>query len=86
MLQTIFLLLIGLLILFILFFALRSITRLFINSILGLLILFILNYTHLLEYFGFQNITITWLSVIICALAGIPGAILIVILHLLGLM
>ncbi|MBN1167141.1 MAG: pro-sigmaK processing inhibitor BofA family protein [Methanospirillaceae archaeon] len=84
MIETVFLLIVGLLILIMLYFALHSITKIIINSILGLLLLFIVNYTHLLGYFGFQNITITWLTVLICALGGIPGAILIIILHLLG--
>ncbi len=86
MIEMLFLLVVGILILGMLYFALRSITGLFINSILGLLLLFIINYTHLLGYFGFSNISITWISVILCALAGIPGAILIIILHLLGVM
>ncbi len=86
MIETVFLLIVGLLILIMLYFALHSITKVIINSILGLVLLFIVNYTHLLGYFGFSNITITWLTVLICALGGIPGAILVIILHLLGVL
>jgi hypothetical protein len=66
------------------YFIVKNIAHLVINGILGLLALFILNYFHLMSYAGKPDIAISWVTVLICALGGIPGAFLLVILHLLG--
>lgn len=72
-------------ILAILFFVLKNIGKIIINSVLGLAILFIVNYFHLLGYVGKPDITINAVSVIVCALGGIPGALIVILLALLGI-
>ena len=67
------------------YFVLRNVVHLVINSIVGLLILFAVNYFHLMQYAGKPDIDVTWISFIICALAGIPGAILVIVLALFGI-
>ena len=57
-------------------FVIRNVGHLVINSIVGLLALFVVNYFHLMQYAGKPDIGIDWITVIICALAGLPGAIL----------
>jgi inhibitor of the pro-sigma K processing machinery len=67
------------------YFVVRNIGHLVINSIVGLLTLFLVNYFHLMQYAGKPDIDIGWITIIICALAGLPGAVLVIILALFGI-
>ncbi len=67
------------------YFVIRNIAHLVINSIVGLLTLFLVNYFHLMQYAGKPDIEVSWITVIICALAGLPGAILLIVLALFGI-
>ena len=79
------LLVLGCLIAVVLYLLLKNVVKLVINSILGLLILFFINYFHLMNYLGQSDIPYNWITILFCILGGIPGALLVVILHLLGL-
>ena len=85
MITTIILIIVGLLILFALWHIIKSITQLAINSILGILLLFMANFLHIFSIVGKPDMPITWISLIVCALAGIPGAILLMVLYIVGL-
>jgi inhibitor of the pro-sigma K processing machinery len=63
----------------------KKIAQLVINSILGLVLLGVVKLLNIFPLLGFQEIEIGWLAVIVCAIAGIPGAILLMILHVCGL-
>ena len=78
------LLIVAVLIAIVLFFLLKDITKLIINSILGLLLLFIVNYFDLMHYLGQPDVNIDAITVIMCVLGGIPGALLVIILQALG--
>jgi inhibitor of the pro-sigma K processing machinery len=67
------------------YYVVRNIGHLVINSIVGLLTLFLVNYFHVMQYAGKPDIGVGWITVIICALAGLPGAILVMILALFGI-
>ncbi|MGZ4910240.1 MAG: pro-sigmaK processing inhibitor BofA family protein [Halobacteriota archaeon] len=56
----------------------RTISYLVVNSIFGLIVL------ALAKYLGLP-VPINWITVLICALAGIPGALLVILLYWLGL-
>jgi hypothetical protein len=66
-------------------FVIRNVGHLVINAIIGLITLFLVNFFHLMQYAGKPDIGFDWITVIICALAGLPGAILLIILSLLGI-
>ncbi len=66
-------------IIFGLFLIFRSLTHFIVNAIIGLIILFLAN-----TFLGL-GIAYTWLVIIICAIGGVLGAILVIIMHLLGL-
>ena len=67
------------------FYVIKNIGQLVINTILGLITLFVVNFFHLMQYAGKPDIGYDWITIIICALAGIPGAILLIILGLIGI-
>lgn len=86
MIVTIFLIVICLIVLAILWNILKNVVKLVVNSILGLLLLGIVKFLNIFPILGFEQIEIGWLSVLVCAIAGIPGAILVMVLHIFGLM
>lgn len=67
------------------FYVVKNIKNLVINAIIGLLTLFIVNFFHLMQYAGRPDIGFDWITVLICALAGFPGAVLLIILGLVGI-
>ncbi len=74
----------GLLIAVVLIFVLKDIVKIVINSILGLIILFSVNYFNLMGYVGRPDIEYTPVNLILCALGGIPGTLIVIIMQLLG--
>ena len=85
MITTIFLIIICLIVVFILWHVLKNIVKLIVNSVLGLLLLGVVKVLNIFPILGLPEIEITWLSVLVCAIAGIPGAILLMVLHVFGL-
>lgn len=67
------------------FYVVKNIKNLVINAIIGLITLFVVNFFHLMQYAGRPDIGFDWITVIICALAGFPGAVLLIILGLVGI-
>ena len=67
------------------YFVIKNLGKLIINSILGLITLFLVNYFHIMALAGKPDIEINVISVLICALAGLPGALLLVLLGLFGI-
>jgi SigmaK-factor processing regulatory protein BofA len=65
-------------------FVVKNIIKLVINSVLGLLILFFVNYFHILGLVGKPDIPINAVTFLICLFGGIPGALLLILLQLLG--
>lgn len=61
------------------FLILRSIKDFVINAIMGLIILFVAN--ALLD----PNIGYNWLVVLICGIGGVPGALLVILLRIFGI-
>lgn len=58
---------------------LKSLRYFLVNAILGLVVLFLAN------TFAGLNIAYTWLVILVCAIGGIAGAIIVIILHLYGI-
>ena len=56
-----------------------------INAVAGLITLWALNYFDVLGWFGAPDIQINLVTILICALGGLPGALVLVLLHLLGI-
>ena len=73
------LIVLGLVIIIGAFIILRSITHFVINAVVGLLILFIAN-----SVAGI-GIGYSWLVILICGIGGILGAILVLVLHFIGI-
>jgi inhibitor of the pro-sigma K processing machinery len=67
------------------YFFIKKFVSLVINAIVGVVILFLLNVFHIMPLFGASDIPIDWITIIICAIGGLPGVIIVIILHLAGI-
>lgn len=72
-------LLVAVFLIYILWKILEDPKELAINSIIGIIAFWLLN-----QFFGL-GIPINWLSILVVALAGIPGVVLVLLLHFLGM-
>jgi len=68
----------------ILYFLFKNFTHLIVNAIVGIVILFLINAFHVMGLFGASDVPIDWITVIISAIGGIFGVIIVIALHLLG--
>ena len=59
----------------------KVVKYLVVNSIVGLILLFISNFVIGMLNMGF-SVEINWLSILICAVGGIPGVIIVILLGL----
>lgn len=67
------------------YFLLKKAMTLVINAVAGLITLYLLNVFQVLSWFGAPDIEINLVTVLICAFGGLPGALILVLLHLLGI-
>jgi inhibitor of the pro-sigma K processing machinery len=74
----------GLLIAVVVIFILKDIVKIIINSVLGLLILFLVNFFNLMAYVGKPDIEYNAVNVLLCVLGGVPGALIVIVMQLLG--
>jgi len=68
-----------------LYYLMKKALTLVINGIAGLVTLWLLNYFDVLAQFGAPDIEINLVSILICALGGLPGALVLVLLDLAGI-
>jgi len=67
------------------YFMLKKAMVLVINSIVGLVMLFLLNTFDVMSWVGAPDIPINLTSVLVCAFGGLPGAIILILLHLVNI-
>ncbi|KAF5073459.1 SigmaK-factor processing regulatory protein BofA [anaerobic digester metagenome] len=71
---------------FVLYKAVKSVTGLIINAVVGVILLWLINLLDLMQLLGQpDDIPINIITVLICAIGGIFGVIITVVLHLLGI-
>ncbi|MCD4766397.1 MAG: pro-sigmaK processing inhibitor BofA family protein [Methanosarcinales archaeon] len=61
----------------------KVVKYLVVNSIVGLILLFISNFVIGMLNIGF-SVDINWVSILICAIGGIPGVIIVILLGFLN--
>jgi inhibitor of the pro-sigma K processing machinery len=67
------------------YYFMKKAMTLVINAVAGLITLWLLNYFSVLAWFGAPDIQINLVTILICALGGLPGALILVLLHLIGI-
>lgn len=66
------------------FYFLKVVKYLIVNSVIGLILLFVLQFVIGALELGF-NIDINLVSILICAIGGVPGVLIVVLLGFLGI-
>ena len=82
MIVTIITILIAVGIVFFIWYLLKNVTTLIINSIVVIITLIVVSQFGIL---GMETFKVTWASVIICAIGGLPGAILLILFNAVGI-
>jgi hypothetical protein len=54
------------------------------NAVVGLVLLIVLNYFHVMEWMGKPDLGYDLATVLICAIGGVPGVCILVLLDILG--
>ena len=67
------------------YYFMKKTLTLVINAVAGLATLLLLNYFDVLAWFGAPDIQVNLVTILICALGGLPGALVLVLLHLVGI-
>ncbi|HDQ07712.1 MAG TPA: hypothetical protein ENN44_02885 [Methanoculleus sp.] len=82
MIETISTIIIAIVIAVVIWFLLKNITKLLINSVIGVVLLFVFNFFNI---FGMGDIPVSIGAVLVCAFGGLPGFVLLIILNAFGI-
>ncbi len=84
MIEAILAVILAILVAAVIYYVLKKAIVLLINSLVGLITLFLLNFLQIPGQFGKPDIPIDLITLLICAFGGLPGALIVFILHLAG--
>jgi hypothetical protein len=68
----------------VLYYILKNVIALVVNAIVGVIVLFLLNLFHIMTIFGAPDIPIDWVTILVSAIGGLVGVVIVIILHLVG--
>ncbi|MFA6224661.1 MAG: pro-sigmaK processing inhibitor BofA family protein [Methanoregula sp.] len=69
----------------IVYYLVKKFMVLVVNAILGIILLFILNFLHVMQWMGKPDLGYDVATVLISALGGLPGVCILVLLNILGI-
>lgn len=67
------------------YYLIKKLAILVINAVLGLIFLFVLNSLHVMEWVGKTDLGYSFATLIICAVGGLPGVLILVLLDIFGI-
>jgi inhibitor of the pro-sigma K processing machinery len=67
------------------YYLVKKFSILLINAILGLIFLCILNFFHVMNWIGKPDLGYSLATLLICAVGGLPGVAILVLLSILGI-
>ncbi|MDK2974345.1 MAG: hypothetical protein PWP08_716 [Methanofollis sp.] len=85
MIETILSIVLVIVVIGVLYYIFKQATTLIINAVVGLILLFLINHFQVMELIGGTDLPITWANIIICALGGVIGIVLLILLNLAGI-
>jgi hypothetical protein len=69
----------------IVYYLAKKFTVLIVNAVLGIILLFILNFLHVMQWMGKPDLGYDLATVLISAIGGLPGVCILVLLDILGI-
>jgi inhibitor of the pro-sigma K processing machinery len=67
------------------YYLVKKFSMLLVNAILGLLLLFLINFFHIMSWMGRPDLGYDIPTLIISAIAGVPGVAILVLLSIFGI-
>ena len=67
------------------YYLVKKFSLLVINAILGIFLLFVLNFLHVMEWVGKPDLGYSLATILICAIGGLPGVLILILLNILGI-
>jgi SigmaK-factor processing regulatory protein BofA len=69
----------------IVWYLVKQLSTLVVNAVLGLIILVLINFLHIMQWMGKPDLGYDVATILICALGGVPGVLILVLLGILGI-
>ena len=69
----------------IVWYLVKKITILAVNAVLGLITLFVINFLHVMQWMGKPDLGYDLATILICAIGGLPGVLILMLLGILGI-
>ncbi|HVP95639.1 pro-sigmaK processing inhibitor BofA family protein [Methanoregula sp.] len=66
------------------YFLIKKMAILVVNAVLGLLLLFVLNFFHVMQWVGRPDLGYSLATLIVCGVGGLPGVLVLVLLNIFG--
>lgn len=67
------------------YYLIKKMAVLVVNAVLGLILLFILNFLQVMQWVGRPDIGYSLATLIICGVGGLPGVFVLVLLNIFGI-
>lgn len=67
------------------YYLVKRFMLLVVNAILGFLLLVILNFLHVMQWVGKPDLGYGLATILICAIGGLPGVLILVLLNIFGI-
>ena len=69
----------------IVWYLVKKIAILVVNAVLGLITLFVINFLHVMQWMGKPDLGYDLATILICAVGGLPGVLILMLLGILGI-
>jgi len=69
----------------IVWFLVKKTAILLVNAVLGIICLFLLNTLHVMQWIGKPDLGYNLATILICAVGGLPGVLILILLNILGI-
>jgi len=83
-LASVFVIILAIAVAVVIYYLLKNAIALVVNAIVGVIVLFLLNLFHVMSLAGASDLPIDGITVLVSAIGGLVGVIIIVVLHLAG--
>ena len=68
------------------YYLVKQLSVLIANAVVGLILLVVLNFLHVMQWMGKPDLGYDLATVLVCAIGGVPGVCILVLLDILGIM
>ena len=67
------------------YFLVKNLSVILVNAVVGLILLVVLNFLHIMQWMGKPDLGYDLVTVLISAIGGVPGVCILVLLDILGI-